>query len=172
MIRFDEIVERFAQAYRPMLHNPENGNTRFFRMNSIQTMDEMLISLGGISSPAVGVEVYLEGSIGAKDIVGEWTVFFFCNGGEATNMSQITDAKAEAFVHMLRFLAVMRRWQKDGLIPSRIDLGTGTSRLRYFTQGPILDNWYAVGTTISCPEAFDPCSGDSFMDNDQLGNIK
>lgn len=168
MIRFDYIVEQFARAYRPMSHDPKNGNCRFFRMNSIQTIDEMLTNINGIQSPAVGVEVYLEGSIGAKDTTAEWTLFFFCNAGDISDMRIVTDAKVEAFIHLERFLSVMRQWQNKRKISERIDLGSGSQRLRYFTQGPILDNWYAVGTTITVSEPFDACGGEPFMDYDKI----
>lgn len=167
MIRFDKIVENWARAYKPMLHNPANGNRRFFRTNSVQTVDELLRSIGTLKSPLVAIEVYLEGSIENKSTTAEWTVWFFCKG-EATNIDISTDAKIEAHTHLLRFIATLRQWKRNQYISQRINLGDGQGSLRYFTQGPILDDWYAVGTTIEVPEGIDNCAGDLYLDESLL----
>lgn len=163
MIRFDKIVEMFARKYKPMMHSPETGNRRFFRMDSVSTINEMMQSVGNLTSPLVGIEVYLEGSIGTKDSTAEWTVFFFCHGGDANDIDQSTDCKIEAHTHLLRFISTMRRWKRDGKIKN-IDLGDGQSRLRYYTAGPILNNWYGVGTTILASEGLDICSEKEYID--------
>lgn len=163
MIRFDKIVETFARKYKSMLHNPDNGNRRFFRMNSVSSIDEMIQNVGNLKSPIVSVEVYLEGSIGNKDNTAEWTVFFFCNGGDAGNIDLATDCKVEAHEHLLRFIATMRRWKREKKIGD-INLGDGQMRLRYYTVGPVLNNWYGVGTTFLVPEGLNRCEGDDYMD--------
>lgn len=170
MIRFDKIVEDWARAYKPMLHDPEKGNRRFFRMNSVQTIDELLRSMGTLKSPLVSVEVYLEGTIESKATTAEWTVFFFCKG-EALDINITTDAKVEAHTHLMRFISTLRRWKKEQRISQHINLGDGRDNLRYFTQGPILDDWYAVGTTIEVPEGIDKCAGDLYMDDSLLPEI-
>lgn len=163
MIRFDKIVEEWASKYKPMQHDVVSDNRRFFRMNSVQTVDEMMRSMGNLKSPLVGIEVYLEGSIGTKETTAEWTVFIFCHVKDVNDMDSSTECKIEAHTHLLRFIATLRQWKREGKLERSIQLGDGQDKLRYFTQGPLLDNWYAVGTTINVPEGFDKCAGDLYL---------
>lgn len=135
--RVDNYMERWAQIYKPIQHNPAKGsnNKRFFRMDSILRIEEFAASIAKTKSPCMGVVTQFEATLdGAQARFIRYThrIFFFVKQ-TAPSVSQgiidelaATEAKAEGQEMAFDLLAYLENDKKTNPDLKGLDFDTAT----------------------------------------------
>lgn len=118
MFRMDNLLEKWAQNFKPISHDPTPGSRekRFYRMDSVMRMNEFMKDMTMAKSPSMGyatqVDADLEG-MSQKFFNYTHRIFFFVKQAPPTTSTNIldenlaADAKAEGVElaeHLLAWL--------------------------------------------------------------------
>lgn len=126
MFRMDNLLEKWAQTFKPINHDPTPGSRdkRFFRMNSYMRMPEFMSNLTTAKSPSMGyatqVDADLEG-MSQKFFNYTHRIFFFVKQAPPSLSTNIldemlaADAKADGVELAEQLLAwLTEERKKDG----------------------------------------------------------
>lgn len=158
MFRMDDYLERWAQNYLPLSHQPEAGSKgkRFYRIHSITEVAPFLTNLTNAQTPSMGyvtqVDAVLTGQ-GEKFLMREHRVFFFVkqqgvsvqNG--VTEELAATDAKMEGYEMAQDLLAwLYSDWKKNG---NKDLAGIDFKGAAIFTTPQQFNGWWPTEVTFS-----------------------
>lgn len=153
--RMDEYLEAWAQIYKPLLHNPKRGSAdkRFFRMDSINRLEDFAVSLTKVKSPAMGVVTQIDASLDghqARFLRYTHRAFFFVKQAVPSAGQGIVDelsaaeAKVEGQNLALDLLAYLENDKKTNLRLKGLDIDTAT----IFTVPQKFNGWWPTEFVI------------------------
>jgi len=154
---FQSIVSDWCRIYKPMLHNPEAGNRRFFLVDSWEGVRGWGGNVPPTFSPCVVMESDVEGGLEGGKMYRNYPVYFCCRARDMADGDAAAEAKEQAWLHAKHFIAYIRHLH-DTDSPNgefgRIDMENG---INVTTAGPLQDGWYGVLIQITRLELIDIC---------------
>lgn len=156
MFRFDTYLEKWAQAYPSILHNPAKGskNNRFFRLDSANRLEDFCKSLTATKSPAVGAITAYEahGNENGKKFWYEHTALIFTKQTEGNiktpYMSTLAaaDAKEEGINIAFDILSWILYDKSVNNNPTLQGIQSGTWDI--YTNPQCYNGWWITALTI------------------------
>lgn len=156
MKKFGEIIEEWAEKYKPMQHVPgeTSKNKRFFLIDSIVSLPDFMKSITSTNSPCVAYEFHIKASITGGMIRPTYTVYFLVDCGTSKpNKVMANNAVTQAADHALKFLAWIREQQETRPELRNIEV----DNVDMDTFGPLLNGWYAVFLEFQDIDNFSMC---------------
>ena len=157
---FHSIVEQWCSSYKYMLHNPKNGNKRFYLTDSTAGVVELAKGITPELSPCVVMESSVEGGGPVERPEMNYPVYFFVRAEKMADGDEAAVAKELAKNHARNFLSWLKAKRNEQLAEnidgdfSRILLD---GYVDYTTVGPLEDGWYAVLVQLSREEPLNLC---------------
>lgn len=157
MKEFHEIVEHWAEIYRPMQHVPGrwSKNNRFFLTDSYMGLASVVQEMQRDASPSIVMESNVEGILGERFDTPRYSLYFLVLATGMSDGQAALQAKLECKQHMKKFIAYLRRMKEEKEMAelAHIDLDD----IEYMTTVPMFDGWYAVGITLTDLCQYDRC---------------
>lgn len=168
--RFDNILEYWAQIYRPISHNPGKGSKAkaFYRIDTINTQNEFVRNVNTAASPAVAysslVDAELHGSL--KTIYYRHTLYFLAKQPQvslAKSAKQDDDNAAALKVEMDEWVNDLLTWlssvRRSGQCPvtqkrfGEVDLmalrGLDLDNASWATIPMMYNGWWVLGLQLN-----------------------
>lgn len=129
MIRFDKLLERWAELYKPLSHNPDKSQKQqaFYRVDALSSENEFVRSINSAKSPAMAFSTLVDAKVAPGDKAVSYlnTVYFMVkqtSSGMKTTPKTDDDAACECKADLdemcqdlCAFLAELRRAANAGL---------------------------------------------------------
>lgn len=167
--RFDNILEHWAEIYRPISHNPAKGSKQkaFYRIDTINTQNEFVRNVNTAASPALAysslIDAELRGS--QKGVHYRHTMYFLAKQPQVSlaksakqdddNASALKFEMDEWVNDLITWLSVVRR---TGLCPitqqrfSDVDIqalrGLDIDNASWATVPMMYNGWWVLGLEI------------------------
>ena len=155
---FQSIVSDWCRIYKPMLHNPEKGNKRFFLVDSWEAVRGWGGDVPTKFSPCVVMESAVEGDMDNGKMYRNYPVYFCCRARDMADGDAAAEAKEEAWYHAQNFLTWLREKHNEDSPNGdfgRIEMEHGIS---VSTAGPLQDGWYGVLIQLTRLELLNLCT--------------
>lgn len=168
--RFDNILEHWAQIYRPLSHNPEKGSKAksFYRIDTINTQNEFVRNVNTATSPALAYSSLIDAELhdSLKTVHYRHTLYFLAKQPQvslAKSAKQDDDNAAALKVEMdewvndlLVWLFSVRRMGKcpiTGKVFSDVDLqalrGLDLDNASWATIPMMYNGWWVLGLELN-----------------------
>lgn len=80
MVRFDKLLERWAELYKPLSHNPDKSQKQkaFYRIDSLSAENEFVRNINTAKSPAMAFSTLVDAKVapGEKAVSYIYTAYF------------------------------------------------------------------------------------------------
>lgn len=155
-----DFTEHWAGIYKPMLHR-EPDNRRFFSIESIGQVANLVAQAKNIKGPFVAIETNIGGTFAGGFLEPEYNVYFFVRSAAQklqSNEAADNEAKSEAMRHATAYLNRIRYEQElhqDDL--ESVLTGLDVDNVRFETFGPLLNRWFAVGISLASLDRYSRC---------------
>lgn len=137
---FDLFVKEWTRHYKPMQHNEQKGNRRFFYTDGLRGLVDFATQATDALSPCVVMESNLAGIVEKNRVTYTHVLYFFVHARDMAKGHDAMLAKKEAVKHMLEFYAYLQSKREDGDQELR---GIDTEHLMFSSEGPEQNGWYA-----------------------------
>lgn len=165
---FHSIVCDWCKRYKPMLHNPVNGNKRFYLTDSQAGVVELAKGIEPSLSPCVVMESSVEGGGKIERLVRNYPIYFFARARDVSEGDTAAEATEEALLHANKILAWLRQQRNKNMEDNidgdyaRIQLDGKDIALQ--TINPLEDGWNAVLIQLWREEPLNLCVNEDLYD--------
>ena len=155
MIDFNELVERWAMAYKPMQHNPaaDSLEKHFTTFTGAFNEARAMLEKHTLKSPMVMLCADKEGDIIEKFGYPETHLYFMVKAPDAQVL--VGDAAIdEAYTHMTKFIAYLHQYKYDNPTIGRALM---LDKMKYYSIDMMYEGWFGIALDMIGLKGINTC---------------